>query len=307
MSEKVRYDNIDVARGLAMLVIIQWHVVGMHTTRTDGWVMPIFFIIMGVFYKQESSFKVMAIKKLNTIVIPMAFFSVPMFIISIFEKGFMTTLLKVANPYSMIHGVSWFFICTLWCYVINYILHKYIHNSKLLFLAMIVLSAVSYYITSTYSFHGHKLVLPLFCSTALTAMGYLAIGEFVRKYFLYRVDSILLIITGLCIVVIIPSGIQDNYWNHYEDNWLKLLLVGAIESLALIQFCSYLPKQLAIIGKFSLLILLIHPYIVLAISPLHLNIWLSYGIVTLTTILVSFLLFKYLPQICGFKPLIKLS
>ena len=51
---------------------------------------------------------------------------------------------------------------------------------------MIVLSAVSYYITSTYSFHGHKLVLPLFCSTALTAMGYLAIGEFVRKYFLYR-------------------------------------------------------------------------------------------------------------------------
>lgn len=27
MSEKVRYDNIDVARGLAMLVIIQWHVV----------------------------------------------------------------------------------------------------------------------------------------------------------------------------------------------------------------------------------------------------------------------------------------
>lgn len=138
-------------------------------------------------------------------------------------------------------------------------------------------------------------------------MGYLAIGEFVRKYFLYRGDSILLIITGLCIVVIIPSGIQDNYWNHYEDNWLKLLLVGAIESLALIQFCSYLPKQLAIIGKFSLLILLIHPYIVLAISPLHLNIWLSYGIVTLTTILVSFLLFKYLPQICGFKPLIKLS
>lgn len=68
MSEKVRYDNIDVARGLAMLVIIQWHVVGMHTTWTDGWVMPIFFIIMGVFYKQESSFKVMAIKKLNTIV-----------------------------------------------------------------------------------------------------------------------------------------------------------------------------------------------------------------------------------------------
>lgn len=119
MSEKIRYDNIDVARGLAMLVIIQWHVVGIHTTWTDGWAMPIFFIIMGIFYKQESSFKVMAMKKINTIVIPMAFFSIPMFIISIFEKGVMPTLLKVANPYSMIHGVSWFFICTLWCYEIG--------------------------------------------------------------------------------------------------------------------------------------------------------------------------------------------
>lgn len=55
MSEKVRYDNIDVARGLAMLVIIQWHVVGMHTTWTDGWVMPIFFIIMGVFYLNSAT------------------------------------------------------------------------------------------------------------------------------------------------------------------------------------------------------------------------------------------------------------
>lgn len=185
MSEKVRYDNIDIARGLAMLVIIQWHVVGIHTTWTDGWAMPIFFIIMGIFYKQESSFKMMAIKKLNSIVIPMLVFSIPMFIISIFETGLMPTFLKVANPYSMIHGVSWFFICTLWCYVINYILHKYILNRKLLFIAMIVLSAASYYV-STYSFHGHRLVLPLFCSTALTAIGYLAIGEFFRKYFLYR-------------------------------------------------------------------------------------------------------------------------
>lgn len=183
MAKKVRYDNIDVARGLAMLVIIQWHVVGIHTTWTDGWAMPIFFIIMGVFYKQESSFKVMAVKKLNTIVIPMFIFSIPMFFISIFEKGLMPTMLKVANPYSMIHGVSWFLLCTLWCYAINYILHKYILNSKLLFLAKIGLSAVSYYI-STYSFHGHQLVLPLFFSTALTAMGYLAIGEFVRKCFL---------------------------------------------------------------------------------------------------------------------------
>lgn len=287
-----------------MLVIIQWHAVGIHTSWTDGWAMPIFFIIMGVFYKQESSFKVVAIKKLNTIVIPMLIFSFPMLVISICEKGIVTTLMNVDNPYSMIHGVSWFFICTLWCYAINYVLHKYIHNRRLLFFVMLALSVASYYI-STCSFHSHKIVLPLFCSTALTAMGYLAIGEFAKKCFLYRGGySILLIFIGLGIMLVLPAGVQDNYWNQYEDIWLKLIAVGAIESLALIQLCTYLPKQFAIVGKLSLLILLIHPYIVLAISPLHLSIWLSYGIVTLATIIISFLLYKYFPQICGFKQII---
>ena len=55
-AEKRRFDNIDIARGFAMLVIIEWHTIGIHTSWTDGWVMPIFFIIMGIFYKQEESF-----------------------------------------------------------------------------------------------------------------------------------------------------------------------------------------------------------------------------------------------------------
>lgn len=36
-AEKRRFDNIDIARGFAMLVIIEWHAIGIHTSWTDGW------------------------------------------------------------------------------------------------------------------------------------------------------------------------------------------------------------------------------------------------------------------------------
>lgn len=302
-AEKRRFDNIDIARGFAMLVIIEWHTIGIHTYWTDGWVMPIFVIIMGIFYKQEESFQAMAIKKINTIVVPMLIFSTPMFFISLYEKGVVPTIMKLLNPYGMLHGVSWFLLCTLWCYAINYLLHKYIRSRVWLFLIMLALSASSFYI-STYSYHGHRLVLPLFCSTALTALGYLAIGEFAKKIFIYRGDSTIFILAGLSVFIFLPSGIQDNLWNQYEDNWLKLMFVGAVESLAIIQICHFIPKGLGIIGKLSILILLLHPYIVMLLAPLSLNRWLSYSIISISTIILSYLLYKHTPQLCGFKPLI---
>lgn len=303
-AEKRRFDNIDIARGFAMLVIIEWHTIGIHTSWTDGWVMPIFFIIMGIFYKQEESFQAMAIKKINTIVVPMLIFSTPMFFISLYEKGVVPTIMKLLNPYGMLHGVSWFLLCTLWCYTINYLLHKYIRNQAWLLLIMLALSAFSFYI-STFEYHGHRLVLPLFCSTALTALGYLAIGEFAKIIFIYRGGySTIFIFAGFCVFIFMPSGMQDNLWNQYQDCWLKLMFVGALESLAIIHICHIIPKVLGIIGKLSILILLLHPYIVMLLAPLSLNMWLSYSIISISTIILSYLLYKHTPQLCGFKPLI---
>lgn len=82
------------------------------------------------------------------------------------------------------------------------------------------------------------------------------------------------------------------------------MFVGALESLAIIHICHIIPKGLGIIGKLSILILLLHPYIVMLLAPLSLNMWLSYSIISISTIILSYLLYKHTPQLCGFKPLI---
>lgn len=45
----IRFDNIDIARGLAMLVVIEWHTLGEHGPFTDGWAMPVFSLLWGCF------------------------------------------------------------------------------------------------------------------------------------------------------------------------------------------------------------------------------------------------------------------
>ncbi len=32
----------DIARGIAIFFVVQWHTIGVHTPWTDTWVMPIF-------------------------------------------------------------------------------------------------------------------------------------------------------------------------------------------------------------------------------------------------------------------------
>lgn len=78
MKEKIRYDNFDIMRGVAMMVIIGWHTLNTHSPLICGWVMASFLLVIGVFY-QQSSFNDMIKKKVKSIFIPYMVFSIPAF------------------------------------------------------------------------------------------------------------------------------------------------------------------------------------------------------------------------------------
>lgn len=94
--DKVRYSFIDEAKALAMLVVVSWHVLGIHSSWTDSWTMPIFFLIMGLFYKQDTSFKLMILKKFNTLMIPLVFCSILAFILSLYNHGYIVAFKRMA-------------------------------------------------------------------------------------------------------------------------------------------------------------------------------------------------------------------
>ena len=179
----MRYDNIDIARGLAILVVISWHVLGVHSPWTDGWAMSIFFFIMGIFYKQPECFAVMVKKKALTLLVPWLAYSIPAFISLIMTYSGKEVLMKIVNPYGCIHGVSWFLICMFWCYVIYYFVHKYFgKNINYVFVVALLISLLGFY-SGKVHIMGHRIVLPMFFSTSMTAVIFVVLGERLKDYF----------------------------------------------------------------------------------------------------------------------------
>lgn len=60
MKERLLYP--DLARGIAILFVVEWHTLNIHLLWTDEWIMPVFFLIMGMFFCQSSDRKSLVVK-----------------------------------------------------------------------------------------------------------------------------------------------------------------------------------------------------------------------------------------------------
>lgn len=183
MKEKIRYDNFDIMRGVAMMVIIWWHTFNTHSPLTDGWVMPSFFLVMGVFYRQ-SSFNDMIKKKVKSIFIPYMVFSIPAFFLSLIHNGIFNTLKILVNPYRCINGFAWFLLCIFFCYVIYWSINRiFENNSRLRIIFSLMIAFITFHLSQCHIM-GYRIVLPFFLSTSLECLVFIEIGFLLRPYLL---------------------------------------------------------------------------------------------------------------------------
>ena len=182
MKEKVRYDSFDIMRGLAMMVIMWWHTMNTHSAWTDGWVMPSFFIVMGIFYRQVPTFVVLLKKKCKSILIPYFVFSIPALVMSFVRDGYATTFKILMNPYKCINGFAWFLVCIFLCYVIYWSLHRlFVGKEKLRVVISILISFFFFYLSQCYII-GHRIVLPFFLTTSLECLAFIEIGYLLKPH-----------------------------------------------------------------------------------------------------------------------------
>lgn len=179
-----RYDFADIARGLAILYIIQCHVLNYHVTWIDTWAMPVFFVIMGMFFKPAPTWKEMIIKKAKTILLPFLILSVPSFVQYAIQLPVTEFIHSITDPFNCIHGVGWFLVCMFWCYMIYYAIHRIAKgNNYIKFSVSLIISLISFYLSTWRPDFagGHRLVLPYFVSTSFTCMVLIAAGELLKE------------------------------------------------------------------------------------------------------------------------------
>ena len=306
----MRYDFVDDSRGIAMLIVVFWHVVGVHSPWVDGWVMPLFFIIMGMFYRQTATFKEMLVKKTNTLLLPHVICSVPAVIISLFEAGLVSTGKKILNPYECINPVSWFLVSMFFSYLVYWIVNRISMQSmgKRIILALIV-SLLGFYSSQYIHVSGHRLVFPFYVSTSLTSIGFIEMGRVLSRFFTRERKTryqILLLALSLLLFLLdvrfLKPATMAMKWNEYGTNWIFLMTNAFIGSLFVMQSCRLLESALSIfknVGKLSLLILTLHMYVWLHLMLLFDGLYAVYVLTCILTFSLAWFIDKRFPVVTG--------
>lgn len=200
---KARIVFSDIAWGIAILVIIMAHTINYHNSWLDSWTMPVFFVIMGVFFRPTETWREMIIKKSYTILLPFLLLSIPSFIQYAIQLPLVEIIKRILDPFNCMHGVGWFLVCMYWCYLLYYGIHRIAKGKIRIKLVLSLLLSVVFFYLSTINpsfLLGHRIVLPLFVSTSLTCLPLICIGEILRPIIMRDYSENRIILAGSVIM-----------------------------------------------------------------------------------------------------------
>lgn len=312
---KPRIEFIDLAKGVCILFVVLGHC----KVGTDGYIpgalrMPLYFILSGLFFKDYGGFFYLFEKKINKLIVPFLFFffvGVACYFytqrrIDYIYEPFITNMVTADPP-------IWFLICLFWTNLIFCLI--YLNVKSLIFQGLTVVGLWSIgYVLSLNSVY-----LPLFFGTSLSALPFFFVGFLLRKtpmLFPNKFDRFgMALAVALLAVGVAYSKLcgkpQIAFREHvYIGNPLEILLLSVCLVLGILLFCKsirWLPI-VSYIGRFSIVVLVLHGFVAWHIPAKHLGIS-PWGLFLITMIIcwlaIPFMI-RYLPRFTAQKDLIYL-
>lgn len=268
MSKK-RIDFIDLAKGICIICIVLGHT-GVHfqLIGISSYIMPAFFVLSGLFFKEYDNGKTFIIKKINGLLVPFLFFYFTAYMV-FYALTFCAPHLLITHAEGItdlfsnrqyFNGPIWFLISLFWSNIYLYIINKCIKKDFLRITVIIVLGLCGWIM-------GQKGILaPMFMDVALTTLPFFAAGYYLKKTTLiypnkYDKYSILMIIA-----LWIPAFLFTEYSYirisfHYNIIEGPLVYVASyIGAILIILICKKI-KSLPFVtycGRYSLVLLCVH-------------------------------------------------
>ena len=207
------------------------------------------------------------------------------------------------NPYEIMNGPSWFLLCMFECYIIYYGIKKI--EVEYRGLLIMLLSIIGFYL-GTYQLFGHHLKLPLFINTTLTVIPFIYLGDLLRDRILpeqktgreikLSVLLLFLFVMSLYNIGMIPI---DMYWNDYKQNYPTFLFNSLVGILLIIGISKFIPTSLAVVGRLSMLILVIHIYFYELLKMFFSHPIGLFVAVSALSIFTAWMIDKYIPYLSG--------
>lgn len=273
-----RIEFVDLTKGFCICLVVILHVFGESAGNTFNtlnlflFLIPPYFILSGLLFKQYSGFQEFFKKKTNQLLIPFLFtyFIICIPSIILLSKSSLNlscfwscTDLKLQLG---IDGAVWFLMCLFFQNIIFSILYSINHKMPFIVTSSGVIGI------GGYALNIANIHLPLWIDSAMTALPFFLFGYCIRKYsqilftgitkkqILYLLISILILIAtslynDFANTTIIVYGV-----NHFNVNPLCLYLGGITGFYIIFMFAKFI-KRLPIfsyIGRYSIVVLLTH-------------------------------------------------
>lgn len=276
---KSRIKSIDIAKAIGIILIVLGHVSenGRITKFVYSFHVPLFFIISGYLYKQESKEIMFLKKKIKTIIVPYLAFGLLSFVYwFLIERNFReqnvnplvpfcNLFIAQAGEYNFItNSALWFLPCLFCTEIIFDLLKRVLRKDNILFIGVLTICIIGCIYNEL-----NLISLPLELNTAFIAIGFYFCGylwknkaeDLFKLKIKKRWISVMLIIICLIMVVIISEINQGIYMYDEIYNNYFLAYIGGILGTFLVYMISNLiarNKILEFIGQNTLIIMCIH-------------------------------------------------
>jgi len=316
--DKRNLDDIDLAKGLGIILVIMGHSLFPLHVALDIFHMPLFFFIAGLIFsfKGKEVISDVILGKVDRIFIPLCFFTA----LSGFLELFLT---KVGNgPFN---GPLWFLQVFFQCLIIYYLIDFFVSKAAIKHVIVVFLSLFAFVLAR----FDIKLFLNLdlsFMALSFLHLGYLLKDKYrsmkISQTLIVLVLSVLLYLIGLFYSIELGLKEGSSFLSRIYKYSFVLFYVTSLSGIFVILTVSKLIKKVYLVnylGKNSLIILCVHfPLIerlndrVATLDLYHESIQgklILACMVNSITIVFSILCIeffsKYLPRLTGYKSAFK--
>lgn len=342
---KNRIQYVDLAKGFGIMIVVVYHIFyHLHNMPAINiisiFMLPLFFFLSGMFFKEHDSFFGFLVKKINTLLIPFAFFylitsiALPNILHAIgFKLEHADALGKISSLWAFITKESFsneplwflwsFFLLNLYFYIIVVPFKKMTSNSKVIAFSIIFFSSIIGFVGTVVLAGPPRINIPGFADSAMSALPFFAIGYLLNKYTdifkQNKYDKFLPLVILLCFVLVFYVGGKCSYkQNVYHINPILQYFCGMAGVFGVI-FSAKMLGSLPFItywGRYSLMILVTHALLLQAFMPLVRKFMAGLPQFVIATVVLMAVMFSYqlliplmkrfLPYFTAQKDLIKI-
>ncbi|MBQ8773758.1 MAG: acyltransferase [Muribaculaceae bacterium] len=318
--QKQYYPNLDILKGLCMLLVIIDHcTIGLHPTL-DHIEVPIFFIISGFLYRPEQ-FISMIRKKTERLIVPYLFFCTLYYIptlINYFTHGQHT--FNIVNDVILFYFLPansplWFLKTLFWLFILYHTIswisaHYSKQKYSIISLAIAITISLTYYHLNNI-IPCKELLLMSGLPQAIMSLPLFALGTALHlhtsKIDRYNTPTIFIIaISCIALWIVCARDAILLYSAQFNQYPLLSYICSTTAFIALFLITKHIKSIpiLSYLGKNSIIVFGIHLVIISTLKSMEIDSSSAKLLLTITISLpLTFLLNKYVPRLCGSRPI----